>query len=67
MPIYEYKCECGLEIDKPIKNYNPPKTIKCPKCKKRASRVVALTNFELKGDGWSKQYNDVKVCKPKGA
>jgi putative FmdB family regulatory protein len=67
MAVYEYRCSCGMTLDKVTKDYNPSDTMKCPKCGKRAKRVVSLTNFELKGDGWSKQYNDVKSCKPKGA
>jgi putative FmdB family regulatory protein len=57
MPTYEYACKsCSHEFereqritDKPVK--------KCPECgAMQAKRLISLTSFVLKGDGW---YNDL--------
>jgi putative FmdB family regulatory protein len=52
VPIYEYQCTgCGskLEVmqritDEPLK--------KCPTCKGQLRRLISLTSFQLKGNGW---------------
>lgn len=55
MPIYEYYCKtCGVIKE----NFQPkiddnPKWITCKKCKKRMQRIMSLSSFSLKGDGWS--------------
>jgi len=38
--IFEYRCDCGEEIKKELTMADEiPKTVKCAKCGKRASRV----------------------------
>jgi putative FmdB family regulatory protein len=51
MPIYEYHCsKCGdFEImqkisDKPLTN--------CPTCRRKVSKLISSTSFQLKGSGW---------------
>ena len=66
MALYEYKCEsCGImEIEQSIKE---PILTKCPKCKsKRFVRLISLSSFQLKGDGWYKtDYTSKKEPKEK--
>ena len=57
MPIYEYLCEkCEHEFEREQRiTADPIKT--CPKCKsRRVKKLISLTSFVLKGDGW---YNDL--------
>jgi putative FmdB family regulatory protein len=54
MPTYEYRCsKCRKEFevfqritDDPVKE--------CPKCGGSVERLIAATNFILKGSGWYK-------------
>ena len=57
MPIYEYLCEkCKHEFEREQRiTADPIKT--CPKCKsRRVKKLISMTSFVLKGDGW---YNDL--------
>jgi len=51
MPIYEYRCEkCGdFEVTQRITE-DPLK--KCPTCKRKVSKLMSNTSFQLKGSGW---------------
>ena len=51
MPIYEYECpKCGvIEVTQRI---TEPSLAKCPTCKKKVSRLISATSFQLKGEGW---------------
>ena len=51
MPIYEYRCEkCGdFEVTQRITE-DPLK--KCPTCKRKVSKLMSSTSFQLKGSGW---------------
>ena len=64
MPIYEYKCEeCGHELEEMQKFSDDPLT-KCPKCGKEAlKKVISLSAFHLKGSGWYKKPNTIKLKK----
>ena len=51
MPIYEYHCgKCGdFEImqrmsDKPL--------TQCPTCRRKVTKLISSTTFQLKGSGW---------------
>ena len=47
MPMYDYGCdECG---------YTKEIVLTCPKCEKETMRrLVSLSSFKLKGEGWYK-------------
>jgi putative FmdB family regulatory protein len=67
MPIYEYaceKCEHEFEVEQRITDA-PLKT--CPKCRsRRVKKLISLTSFVLKGDGWfSDLYSSSKGDKDK--
>jgi len=38
MPTYEYRCDCGEEIERQAAMGKAPKTAKCPKCGNSAKR-----------------------------
>jgi len=51
MPIYEYRCpKCG-DFDVMQKITEKPLR-KCPTCKRKVSKLVSNTSFQLKGSGW---------------
>ena len=52
MPIYEFKCPSGTITEKLVKI--DTEEIECPKCHKKAKRIISLCSFELKGGGWFK-------------
>lgn len=58
MPMYEYKCERGHVFEQIQKFSDAPIEI-CPipvgenaKCGTKSKRVMAVSNFALKGAGW---------------
>lgn len=50
MPIYEFKCPNGTITEKFVKMGT--KAIRCPKCHKKADKIVSMCTFHLKGGGW---------------
>ena len=53
MPIYEFQCKkCfkNFEMILPITEYSAAQV--CPECGNPAKRLVSLSDFILKGDGW---------------
>ncbi len=51
MPIYEYRCsKCG-EFETMQKITDPPLQ-KCPKCRRKVTKLISNTSFQLKGSGW---------------
>jgi len=51
MPIYEFKCPNGRVTEKIVTTET--KDIMCPKCHKKAKKIVSECTFFLKGGGWS--------------
>ena len=50
MPVYEFKCECG-EITEDLVRVDT-REIPCPKCGKKAEKILSPCTFTLKGGGW---------------
>lgn len=50
MPVYEFECPEGTITEKFVPM--DTKTIKCPKCSKRAKKIISTCTFKLKGGGW---------------
>jgi putative FmdB family regulatory protein len=51
MPIYEYRCaKCG-EFEEMQRITDPPLE-RCPKCRRKVTRLISNTSFHLKGSGW---------------
>ena len=54
MPTYEYRCsKCKKEFEVFQKITDDPVS-KCPDCDGAVERLIAATNFILKGSGWYK-------------
>ena len=54
MPIYEYKCKkCG-KVYEILCSLNEKHFFVCDKCHGKLEKIVSLTNFQLKGNGWFK-------------
>lgn len=51
MPIYEYRCaKCG-DFERMQRITDPPLE-RCPKCRKKITKLISNTSFQLKGSGW---------------
>lgn len=50
MPLYEFECPDGTITEKFVKMGT--EEIKCPKCNKKAKKIISRCTFELKGGGW---------------
>ncbi len=51
MPIYEYRCsKCG-DFETLQKISDKPLT-HCPTCRRKVSKLISSTTFQLKGSGW---------------
>ncbi|HDI60093.1 MAG TPA: zinc ribbon domain-containing protein [Desulfobacteraceae bacterium] len=60
MPMYEFKCECG-EVTEALVRMGTEET-KCPKCGRKAKKILSNCTFSLKGGGW---YADGYAAKKK--
>lgn len=51
MPIYEYRCaKCGdFEL---LRKFSDPPVDKCPTCRRKVTKLMSNTSFQLKGSGW---------------
>ena len=50
MPVYEFECPAGTITEKLVRM--DTQHINCPKCGKRARKIISPCTFELKGGGW---------------
>jgi len=50
VPIYEFQCPNGTITERLTKM--DTKEIKCPKCHRKARKIMSLCDFQLKGGGW---------------
>ena len=50
MPVYEFECECGQVTEELVPM--DTQAIECPKCRKKAKKILSACTFELKGGGW---------------
>lgn len=51
MPIYEYRCpKCGeFEV---MQRITAATLKKCPRCRRKVTKLISNTSFQLKGEGW---------------
>lgn len=54
MPIYEYRCAGCKKNFELIQKFSDDPHAACPKCGKKAKRLISQTSFLLKGGGWYK-------------
>jgi putative FmdB family regulatory protein len=54
MPIYEYKCLKCDAITEELQSFGDKDLKKCekPKCGGKLEKLISLSSFQLKGDGW---------------
>ncbi len=50
MPIYEFERPGGTITERLVTL--DTEEIKCPKCHRKAKRIISLCTFRLKGGGW---------------
>jgi putative FmdB family regulatory protein len=62
MPVYEFECSCG-EVTEELTKMDT-RSITCPKCGKKARKIISACSFELKGGGW---YADGYASKKSGS
>ena len=52
MPIYEYKCQkCGEEFEV-FQGITAPAVKSCKFCNGSVQKLMSLSSFQLKGNGW---------------
>jgi putative FmdB family regulatory protein len=51
MPIYEFECPEGTVTERLVGTDTGE--IECPKCHKKAGKIMSLCAFHLKGGGWA--------------
>ncbi len=53
MPIYEYQCEgCGKVFEETQKISDPPLKKHAACGSKKVKKLISMTSFQLKGEGW---------------
>ena len=52
MPIYEYECSKCRQITEALQKFSDPPLEDCPHCRGRLKRMMSLSSFHLKGNGW---------------
>ena len=52
MPIYEYECSKCRQITEALQKFSDPPLEDCPHCRGRLKRMLSLSSFHLKGNGW---------------
>jgi putative FmdB family regulatory protein len=62
MPVYEFECPNGHLTEELVRMGT--KTTTCPRCKKRARKIISPCSFDLKGGGW---YADGYASKKSGS
>ena len=55
MPLYSYCCEKCNEVHENLRSIEQ-RDVKliCPKCNEKCERILDMSSFQLKGDGWAK-------------
>ncbi|UCG38725.1 MAG: zinc ribbon domain-containing protein [bacterium] len=54
MPTYEYRCDTCRKDFEVFQKITDNPLEKCPECGGRVQRLIAASNFILKGGGWHK-------------
>lgn len=66
-PIFEYECpNCQLVEEKLVLPSERPMRPLCPKCgQAKMEKIMSVSNFSLKGKGWSKDSYGLRNRKDK--
>ncbi len=52
MPIYEYQCQACQKIHEALQKFSDPLLTECPECHGSLKKIMSLSGFALKGNGW---------------
>ena len=52
MPLYEYSCDRCKKIIEIIQKFSDPPIETCPDCNSKVEKIMSLSAFALKGQGW---------------
>lgn len=68
MPIYEYRCpDCGHQLEK-RQSFSAAPLTDCPACGgHNLKKLVSMTAFALKGDGWFSDHYGLRKAPSDGA
>ena len=66
MPLYSYHCEQCDEVYENMRSIAQRDVkLQCPACNDLCERILDLSSFQLKGDGWYKDGYSKPAPKPK--
>ena len=66
MPLYSYHCiKCNEVYDNMRSISQRDVKLQCPACNDLCERILDLSSFQLKGDGWYKDGYSKPAPKPK--
>ena len=55
MPLYSYYCtQCDIIYENLRSIKQRDIKLVCPECNERCKRIMDISSFQLKGDGWAK-------------
>jgi putative FmdB family regulatory protein len=52
MPIYEYECATCQKVHEIMQKFSDKPVESCPDCGKPLKKIISLSSFALKGQGW---------------
>jgi putative FmdB family regulatory protein len=66
MPLYSYYCkQCDIIYENLRSIKQRDITLVCTECNERCNRIIDISSFQLKGDGWAKDGYSNKKQKQK--
>jgi len=66
MPMYSYHCTKCNEVYENMRSISQRDVkLQCPACNDLCERILDLSSFQLKGDGWYKDGYSKPAPKPK--
>ena len=64
MPLYTYQCYECMNVQEVMRSVEErDKSVPCDRCMVASERIIDLSDFHLKGNGWYKQVKEEKKKK----
>ena len=64
MPLYTYQCYGCMNVQEVMRSVEDrDKSVACDRCMVASERIIDLSDFHLKGNGWYKQVKEEKKKK----
>ena len=64
MPLYTYHCYECMNVQEVMRSVEErDKSVPCDRCMVASERIIDLSDFHLKGNGWYKQVKEEKKKK----